>query len=157
MKQQEDINGEAKKRGRPRGSYKKQLTLIEIDQFIQDSIDMLIRKHMSHKQYIRFCRTKDLSYNQCNKYYVRTWDFIKERFNLERNKLVDKHLITLWELYDKSIENNEFNTSRQILSDIAKLQGLNEPDKIQVDNHIIELKFNGPDTSSGVYSDGEAI
>ncbi len=154
---QQNPSEESKKRGRPRGTFKKQMTLIEIDQFIQESIEVLVRKHYSHSQYLRFCRTKDISVSQCNKYHKRAWDFIKQRFNLDRDKLVDKHLLMLWELYDKSLTNGELNTSRQILTDIAKLQGLNEPDKIQVDNHVITLKFNEPNTGPGVQSDTEAV
>jgi hypothetical protein len=142
--------------GRPLGSYKRKLSLAEIDQLIQESIDLLLKKHYSHKQYLRFCRSKDLSAVQCNKYYKRTWDHIRSRFNLDRDKLVDKHLLNLWDLYDSALELNEINTARQVLTDIAKLQGLNEPEKIKIDNHIIELKFNVEDSSARLHADEEA-
>jgi hypothetical protein len=40
------------------------------------------------------------------------------------------------------------NTARQTLNDIAKMMGLNEPDKVEVsaNNQVIEFKFGTPDT-----------
>lgn len=70
------------------------------------------------------------------------WTEVKERFRHDRDKLVDKHLISYWDIYNNAVNVGDWSNARQTLDAIAKLQGLNEPDKLDLNsNTTIEFKF----------------
>ena len=132
-----------KRRGRPKGSTKNKMTTVEVEQFITESVSMIMHNHMSFKEYVDYCkREKKISENQANVYWKRVFEIIKEKYSLDRDKEIDKHLYHLWDIYGQAIDKGDYNTSRQILSDISKLKGLNEPDKVDMKSETeIIFKF----------------
>lgn len=119
--------------GRPRGTTKNKMTKVQVEEFITESIKLIMNNHLSYKEYIKYCKeTKGISENQGVIYWKRVFSLIKEKYSLQRDEEIDKHLFHLWDIYGQSIENGEFNTARQILGDISKLKGLNEPDKLDM-------------------------
>lgn len=136
-----------KQRGRPKGTTKDKMTKVEVEKFITESISMIMHNHMSYTEYVDYCKKeKKLSEAQSNTYWKRVFELIKEKYTLERDKEIDKHLYHLWDIYGQSIDKGDFNTARQILSDISKLKGLNEPDKVDVTGQTeIIFKFGNED------------
>lgn len=129
--------------GRPKGTTKNKMTNVEVEQFINESIGLIMNNHMSYKEYIKHCKdVKKISENQGNVYWKRVFDLIKEKYSLQREEEIDKHLYHLWSIYGQAIEKGDFNTSRMVLGDISKLKGLNEPDKLDMksQNEIV-FKF----------------
>jgi hypothetical protein len=60
---------------------------------------------------------------------------------LEKDKLILKHLQKYWDVYEQAKSNGDMGNARQTLNDIAKMQGLNEPDKVHVTGTSIKLNF----------------
>lgn len=127
--------------GRPLGSFKKRMNPVEIEQFMLDSINIILDQHMSYTDYIEYCKEKGMSKNQGNKYWMDAWKHVRERFQLDKDMLVTKHLKKYWDIHDNSIKNKDYNTARQSLNDIAKMLGLNEAEKVQVEGTSIKFKF----------------
>jgi hypothetical protein len=76
------------------------------------------------------------------KYWVSSWNIIKSRFVLEQDQLINKHLYSLYDLFKMAVEMGDYSTSRHILNDIAKFQGIDVPDKLNVKHEgTIEIKF----------------
>jgi hypothetical protein len=133
-------------RGRPPGSFKPKMNEAETRRFINDSMSRIFDTHMSWNEYIQFCYEHGLSKSQGNEYWIRVWSMVKEKFELEKDKLITKHIQKYWHIYDTAVKNGDINTARQTLNDLAKLLGLNEPDKVEVShNQIIEFKFGEAD------------
>jgi len=124
-------------------------TQLDLEKLKADDIRLILDGHWNWKMYAEYCRkTHKMSTNQCSQYYQSIWEDIKERFKLEKDKLVTKHLDRYWGLYNAAIGKEDYNTARLILQDISKLQGLNEPDKVELNaNTIIEFKFGEDDTN----------
>jgi polyhydroxyalkanoate synthesis regulator phasin len=137
-----------KGRGRPEGTFKPKMNEAEHRRFINDSMKRIFDNHMSWTEYIEFCYDYGLSKSQANAYWIKVWGSVKEKFELEKDKLITKHLQKYWFIYDNAVKNGDMNTARQTLNDIAKMMGLNEPDKVEVssNNQVIEFKFGTPDT-----------
>ena len=127
--------------GRPLGSFKKRMNPVEIEQFMLDSINIILDQHMSYTDYIEYCKEKGMSNNQGNKYWMDAWGHVRERFQLDKDMLLTKHLKKYWDIHDNSIKNKDYNTARQSLNDIAKMLGLNEAEKVQVEGTSIKFKF----------------
>lgn len=108
-------------------------------------IKKILDEHLSFKEYSEYCRTKyKLSQNRCSGVWQEMWDDIREKFRLEKDKLVTKHLDRYWTLYNEAVELGDINTARNILNDISKLQGLAEPDKLEINQDtIIKFQFGG--------------
>ena len=123
------------------------MTKTQVAEFITESVGLIMNKHLSYKEYLKYCsKEKRIGETQATTYWKRVFEVIKEKYSLERDKEIDKHLYYLWELYSKALEKLDYNTARQILTDITKLKGLNEPDKIEIDQEItIKFNFGGPE------------
>ena len=67
---------------------------------------------------------------------------LNEKYQLERDQLINKHLQKYWSLYDLALANDDISNARQVLNDISKLLGMNEPEKIETKNELkIRFKF----------------
>ena len=130
--------------GRPRGStgINKKLTKAETESWIKNSIKKIMSEHMSWKQYQDYCYKNGLSPSRANEYWKRCWETIREKYELDKSKQISKHLLKYWELYDEAVNKGDLSNARQTLDAIAKLMGLNEPDKIDMNTKgEITFKF----------------
>jgi leucyl aminopeptidase (aminopeptidase T) len=133
--------------GRPKGSHKHRMTQIERRRFINESIREIMNNHLSYTEYVEYCKGKDISKPQANEYWISCWNVIKKKFELEKDKLILKHTQKYWDIYAQAIEQRDLTNARQSLNDLAKLQGLNEPDKVHITGTSIKLNFGEPDDS----------
>ena len=118
-------------------------TKLEIEQRIDECIDVIIR---GHKNYSMFCEwfieTYTMSKHNAHKYWVKCWDIIKSRFALEQDQLINKQIYELYDLYREARDTGDFSTSRKILEDIRKIQGIDTPEKINIKHEgIIRVSF----------------
>lgn len=134
--------------GRPKGSTREnnfmssKMSKAEVEQFIKHSTQLIFDKHLSWTEYIEWARKQGISHSQANEYWKRVWDGVKEKFRLEKDELISKHLLKYWYIHDEAIKREDYNTARQALNDITKLMGMNEPDKVDIKTTgTIEFKF----------------
>ena len=132
---------ENKKRvGRPKGSTNRMNT-IQMDDFKKDSIGVILHGHYSWKDYQNYCRGRGLSEPRCNVLWKEIWEDIRSKSELSKEQMVSKHLIKYWDIYDEALNKNDLTNARQALNDIAKMFGLNEPDKMDI-NQTGVIRFN---------------
>ena len=135
---------EENKSGRPKGSTKKKMSKGEVENLIDKSLDRVLTEHLSYTEYIQWIVTEyKVSKNQANVYWLRTWSVLKEKYSLEREQLVTKHLRKYWEIYDLSLQKDDLSNARQVLGDISKLLGMAEPERLDIQQELkIRFKFN---------------
>ncbi len=136
------------KKGRPKGSGKEngyklsKMTNAEVEHFIAQTTELIFTKHLSYNEYIEWCRKQQISKQQANEYWVRVWQEVKEKFKLQKDELITKHLKAYWDIHSRALTSNDLSNARQVLNDIAKLTGINEPDKLDIKGeNIITFKF----------------
>jgi hypothetical protein len=126
------------KKGRPKGSGRdngfklSKMTNAEVEDFLVQSTELIFTKHLSYKEYIEWCRQQDISVKQANEYWVRVWQSVKEKFKLKKDELITKHLKAYWDIHSRALTNNDLSNARQVLNDIAKLTGINEPERLDI-------------------------
>ena len=135
---------EQNKAGRPKGSTKKKMSKGEVEDLIDKSLDRVLSEHLSYTEYIQWIVTEyRVSKNQANVYWLRTWSVLKEKYSLEREQLVTKHLRKYWQIYDLSLQKDDLSNARQVLGDISKLLGMAEPERLDIQQELkIRFKFN---------------
>lgn len=107
-----------------------------------ECIDKIINENMNYTMFIDwYMEHYDMSKHNAYKDWTKCWNIIKSRFALETDQLVNKQLFQLYELFKEAREMGDFGTSRKILEDVRKIQGINEPDKLEV-KHSGEIKIN---------------
>ena len=138
---------ENNKAGRPRGSVKKKMTKGMVQELISKSLERILSEHLSYTEYIQWIVVDyKVSKNQANEYWLRTWSVLKEKYQLEREQLITKHLRKYWEIYDYSLQKDDLSNARQVLNDISKLLGMSEPDKLDIKQELkIRFKFGTDD------------
>ena len=128
--------------GRPKGTTKNKMTKSEQIKFLKESQRLILSQHYSHTQYCEHCQTEyKLSRQMANSYWKQVWENIREKYTQDTDNLVSKHVHTLWELYDLSIDKTDYGTARQVINDIGKLTGIDTPDKLQIEQDL-NIKFN---------------
>lgn len=129
-------------KGRPKGSKTQKRTKAEVEEFINLSIQKILKEHMSWTEYVKWCKKDGLGEKRCNHYWKISWGRVKEKFDIDRGKHIDKHLTHYWDLYDRANTTGDLSNARQILNDIVKLMGLAEAEKVEVNNKgEINFKF----------------
>jgi hypothetical protein len=109
---------------------------------VREGIDLLLDLHYSQSEFIRhFYVNHNLTKQEAKKYWNKGWQIINAKFELEKESMVSKHLVKYWDIHDAAISKGDMNTARQALNDIAKLVGLNEPEKHTVSHNVIKLNF----------------
>lgn len=131
---------EKRKPGRPKGSTKKKLTKTEQERLIKDSIKKIMTEHLSWKDYINWSYKNGISKHQANENWKTCWTTIREKYELDKQKQVSKHLLKYWQIYDDAMFKGDLSNARQTLDAIAKMMGLNEPDKLDM-NTSGEITF----------------
>ena len=140
--ERKEVRG-ARGRGRPIGSTRTKLNKVEVEDFLTQSLNQILDNHLSYTQYTEWCKkTNNLSQVQSNEYWLRVWTLLSEKYSLEREQLINKHLQKYWLLYDLALENGDISNARQVLNDISKLLGMNEPERIETKEELhIRFKF----------------
>jgi hypothetical protein len=132
-------------RGRPVGSTRVKLNKVEVEDFLTQSLHEILDNHLSYTQYVEWCKkVNNLSQVQANEYWLRVWTMLNEKYQLERDQLINKHLQKYWSLYDLALANDDISNARQVLNDISKLLGMNEPERINTETELkIRFRFGG--------------
>ena len=132
-------------RGRPVGSRRVKLNRVQVEDFLTQSLHEILDNHLSYTQYVEWCKqTNNLSQVQANEYWLRVWTMLSEKYQLERDQLINKHLQKYWSLYDMALDKEDISNARQILESISKLLGMAEPEKLNVEQELkIRFKFGG--------------
>ena len=104
---------------------------------------MLFRS--SYSEFVKYCKdTAGMSKSQANEYWGKVWVLLKKKFELEKDKLILKHTQKYWDIYEQALISSDLTNARNALNDLAKLQGLNEPDKVHITGTSIKLNFGEP-------------
>ena len=133
---------EKKPKGRPKGTPKKKLNSVEKMELIKKSVSKILKEHLSYNDYVKWViKEYDLSWGQANNYWIESWDDVRQKFQLDKDKLINKHLAHYWMLYDQALSVGDLSNARQVLNDISKLLALAEPEKLDVKQEL-KIKFN---------------
>lgn len=129
--------------------------MVDIELNKRNDIQDILNNHLSFTEYAQYCRSQyGFSQARCSQLWKEMWEDIRGKFQLEREKLITKHLDKYWALYQAAILNRDVNTARQVLNDIAKIQGLYEPEKVDFSQEMtIKFKF-GDDPQNNEIENG---
>lgn len=131
--------------GRPKGSFAKRMTDVEKRTFINNAAREILENHLSYSEFVKWAKdTANMSKSQANEYWGKVWVLLKKKFELEKDKLVLKHTQKYWDIYEQALIQGDLTNARNSLNDLAKLQGLNEPDKVHITGTSIKLNFGEP-------------
>lgn len=132
--------------GRPKGSFSKRMTDVEKRTFINNAAKEILENHLSYTEFCKWAHdSSNMSKSQANEYWSKVWVLLKKKFELDKDKLVLKHTQKYWDIYEQALMSNDYTNARQSLNDLAKLQGLNEPEKVHITGTSIKLNFGNPD------------
>lgn len=117
-------------------------TRLERQQRVNECVEKIVKDHMNYSMFLEwFMETYNMSKHNGYKYWVSCWNLIKSRFILEQDQLINKHLYSLYDLFKQAVDVGDFSTARHLLNDIAKFQGIDVPDKLNI-KHEGEIKVS---------------
>ncbi len=108
-------------------------TKLEFENRVKECTEKIIGEHLNYTMFCDwFTDEYEMTKHSAHKYWVRSWEIIKSRFALETDQLINKQLYQLYELYKDAKDTGDFGTSRKVLEDIRKIQGIDSPEKINI-------------------------
>lgn len=118
-------------------------TKLELEKRLSASVEKIIKDHLNYTMFVDwFVEEYDMSKHNAYKEWVKCWNIIKSRFALETDQLINKQIYELYDLYKETRETGDFGTSRRVLEDIRKIQGIDAPEKINIKHEgIIRVSF----------------
>jgi hypothetical protein len=118
-------------------------TKLELEKRLSASVEKIIKDHLNYTMFVDwFIEEYDMSKHNAYKEWVKCWNIIKSRFALETDQLINKQIYELYDLYKETRETGDFGTSRKLLEDIRKIQGIEQPEKLNIKHEgIIKVSF----------------
>ena len=116
---------------------------VEADNRIATAMNKLLKENMSRAEWVLFCKKEyGIESRQADNYWKKAKDHVKEKFAKEREAVAESHHARLFDLYIKALRDGETDVARKVLADIAKLTGVNEPDKKDVTSEGERIQIN---------------
>jgi hypothetical protein len=140
----EDIT-EKRPQGRPKlpqGTPGKRKTIALQTDILKTAISLILDQHYSQTEVFNYMvKTYDISRQDASRYWKKAWTLIRDKFAHSKDEMIKKHMIKLWNIHDDALSSKDYTNARNALNDIAKLVGLNSPDKIEHTHQTIKLNF----------------
>jgi hypothetical protein len=126
----------------PEGTKAERKPLVLQTEILKETIRLSLDLHYSQNEVFNYLVKKyDIKRVDASRYWRKSWDLIKAKFTHSKDEMIKKHLIKLWNIHDDALASKDYTNARNALNDIAKLVGLNSPDKLDVTHHAIKLNF----------------
>lgn len=110
---------------------------------VLDAVDCLMNKNMTRGEWVLHCKSKySIESRQSDSYWSKAKEFVKEKFAKDRDAIVETHHARLFKLYIEAVKDGEKEIARKVLADMAKLTGINEPDKKDVTSDGEKIQIN---------------
>lgn len=106
---------------------------IEMEKRMTQCVTMVVRKRCTRAEFLRFCSEEwNITERQGEEYWRRVHEYMKEKNDKSRDKMILEQIERYQELYDLCIAKKDYQTAKGILADINKMKGLNEAERRDV-------------------------
>ena len=115
---------------------------IEMEKRMTECVRLVVRERFTRAEFMRYCAEKwNLASRQSEVYWARVHEYMKEKNDKTRDKMVLEQIERYQELYDLCIEKKDYQTAKGILADINKMKGLNEAEKKDITSNGESIKI----------------
>ncbi len=115
----------------------------ESEKRVNKAIEMLLCDNTSRAEWVIYCKdVYNIESRQSDIYWRKAKDAIEDKYSKDRESIFESHHARLFELYKKAIKDDEKEVARKILADMAKLTGVNEPDRKDVTSEGERIQIN---------------
>jgi hypothetical protein len=115
----------------------------ESEKRVNKAVELLLEDNTSRAEWVIYCKENyNIESRQSDKYWARAKEIIKEKYSKDRDAIFESHHARLFALYKKALKDDEKEVARKALADMAKLTGVNEPDKKDVTSEGERIQIN---------------
>jgi hypothetical protein len=108
--------------------------------------EMMLYEHLGYNEFAeKAAKEFDVSVRQAENLWAEARKRLKERFERNSEQILEDHLNQLYDLLKRCRDDNNKRTEREVLADIAKVQGM--------DKQKIDLTTNGQPISINIKLD----
>jgi hypothetical protein len=108
--------------------------------------EMMLYEHLGYNEFAeKAAKEFDVSVRQAENLWAEARNRLKERFARNSEQILEDHLNQLYDLLKRCRDDNNKRTEREVLADIAKVQGM--------DKQKIDLTTNGQPISINIKLD----
>lgn len=115
----------------------------ESEKRVNKAVELLLEDNTSRAEWVIYCKDNyNIESRQSDKYWARAKEIIKEKYSKDRDAIFESHHARLFALYKKALKDDEKEVARKALADMAKLTGVNEPDRKDLTSEGERVQIN---------------
>lgn len=108
-------------------------TVAEYDERISEALELILYKRLSSGEFrTTFSKMYNVSERTADATWKRCKDILKQRFTDEQNELIEQQLARYFDLLERARESGNRRVEREVLQDVSKLYGLEQPKKLDI-------------------------
>lgn len=106
---------------------------VEQAERFQIAFDLIVYKRLSYTEFkTKFSKQMGISQRQAETVYKKVKDTLKERFQDEREEILESQITRYFDLLERAKENGNRRIEREVLADLNKLYGIESASKVDI-------------------------
>lgn len=106
---------------------------IDFEQRLPHLLELMTVKKLSYTEFKVFVSKEyDVTQRTAENWWKEIRTRLKERFEQESEEIITEHLTRLFDLLERSKQRGQSRVEREVLADIAKIYGIESPQKVDL-------------------------
>lgn len=106
---------------------------VESAERFQKAFDLIVYKRLSYTEFkVNFSKEMGITQRQAETVYKKVKDTLKERFQDEREEILESQITRYFDLLERAKENGNRRIEREVLADLNKLYGIESASKVDI-------------------------
>jgi hypothetical protein len=115
---------------------------LEFEARMNRVFEMMLYEHLSYREFAsKAAKEFEISERQAENLWKEARTRLKERFERNNEQILEDHLNQLYDLLKRCRDDNNKRTEREVLADIAKVQGM-EKTKVDITSGGVPIAIN---------------
>ena len=106
---------------------------IDFEERLPDLLELMTVKKLSYTEFkVQVSKKYDVTQRTAENWWKEIRTRLKERFEQESEEIITEHLTRLFDLLERSKQRGQSRVEREVLADIAKIYGIESPQKVDL-------------------------
>lgn len=128
---------------KPKKTGGRKSTVVDYEDKITEAMELILYKRLSSGEFrTTFSKTYNVSERSADAMWKKCKDILKQRFVDEQNELIEQQLARYFDLLERARESGNRRVEREVLQDLSKLYGLEQPKKLDITSDGSPISIN---------------
>lgn len=127
----------------PKNNAGRKSNEIDFEERLPYLLELMTIKKLSYTEFkVNVAKEFNVTQRTAENWWKEIRTRLKERFEQESEEIITEHLTRLFDLLERTKQRGQARVEREVLADIAKLYGIEQPQKIDLTSGGSPLSIN---------------